>query len=83
MEHLAFILIKDYFDDTVKSPRDIQDKNINILTWIPEFEKNGKKGTKQHEFIILDKPDVLQAKHSEHSERGFSFQRWMHLLKQF
>ena len=54
----GFILIKDYFDDTVKNPREIQDKNINILTWIPEFEKNGKKGTKEHEFIIHDKPDA-------------------------
>ena len=52
-----YILIKDYFDDSVKSPRDIENENINILTWIPQFEKNGKKGTKQHEFIILDKPD--------------------------
>ena len=50
-------LIKDYFDDSIKSPRDIENENINILTWIPQFEKNGKKGTKQHEFIMLDKPD--------------------------
>ena len=54
----GFLLVKDYFNNTVKSPHDIQDKNIKILTWIPEFEKNGKKGTKQHEFIILDKPDA-------------------------
>ena len=54
----SFLIIKDYFNDTVKSPHDIQNKNIKILTWIPEFEKNGKKGTKKHEFIILDKPDA-------------------------
>ena len=54
----GFILVKDYFDDTVKNPREIQDKNINILTWIPEFEVNGKKGTKKHEFIIHEKPDA-------------------------
>ena len=58
---LGFILLKDYFDDTIKNPRDIQDKNINILTWIPEFEMNGKKGTKKHEFIIHDKPDASQS----------------------
>jgi polysaccharide biosynthesis transport protein len=53
----GFLLIRDYFDDTVKNPGDIQDKNINILSWIPEFQMNGKEGTKKREFIILDKPD--------------------------
>ena len=53
----SFLLIRNYFDDTVKNPRDIQDKNINMLSWIPEYKMNGKKGTKKHEFIILDQPD--------------------------
>ena len=52
-----FLLVKDYFDDTVKNPGDIQDQNINILSWIPEIQMNGKKGTKKREFIILDHPD--------------------------
>ena len=53
----GFLLVRDYFDDTVKNPGDIQDKNINILSWIPEYHLNGKKGTKKREFIIRDNPD--------------------------
>ena len=52
-----FLLVKNYFDDTVKNPGDIEDKKIKMLSWIPEYKMNGKKGTKKHEFIILDQPD--------------------------
>ena len=53
----SFLLIRNYFDDTIKNPSDIQNKNINMLSWIPEYKMNGKKGTKKHEFIILDQPN--------------------------
>ncbi|MGE5435598.1 MAG: polysaccharide biosynthesis tyrosine autokinase, partial [Syntrophothermus sp.] len=33
----GFILFKDYFDDTIKSPKDIQDNNISFLSWIPQI----------------------------------------------
>ena len=39
----GFIFIKDYFNDKIKSPADIQNENINVLAWIPQIEKNGKK----------------------------------------
>ena len=39
----GFVLIKDYFNDKIKSPADIQNENINVLAWIPQIEKNGKK----------------------------------------
>lgn len=30
-----YLLIKDFFDDTVKTPDDIEDNNISFLSWIP------------------------------------------------
>src|SRR5664279_1978114 len=31
----GYVLIKDYFDDTVKSPADIEKNDISFLSWIP------------------------------------------------
>ena len=38
----GFLLIKDYFDDKVKTPDDIQNKGLNFLTWVPYFKSMGK-----------------------------------------
>lgn len=32
----GYILVKDYFDDTVKTPEDIQTRDINFLSWVPQ-----------------------------------------------
>ena len=48
----GFILIRDYFDDTVKTPEDIQKKNINVLAWIPHFKIIGNNGSAKNEFIF-------------------------------
>ncbi|MBK7498280.1 MAG: hypothetical protein IPI19_04065 [Ignavibacteriales bacterium] len=34
----ALILIKDHFDDTVKTPDDIEKEEIKLLTWIPHYK---------------------------------------------
>jgi polysaccharide biosynthesis transport protein len=51
----GFVLIKDYFDDTVKTPEDIEKNNINTIAWIPSFEM-ASNGTGKHEFILLEHP---------------------------
>ncbi|MCH7724706.1 MAG: polysaccharide biosynthesis tyrosine autokinase [Bacteroidetes bacterium] len=53
----GYVLIKDYFDDTVKTPEDIQKKNINILAWVPHFKNIGKNGSAKQAFIVAEKPD--------------------------
>jgi tyrosine-protein kinase Etk/Wzc len=53
----TYLLIKDLFDDKVKSPDDIQRKNINMLTWIPHFKNIGKNGSAKQEFNVSEKPD--------------------------
>ncbi len=53
----GYILIKDYFDDTVKTPEDIQRKNINVLAWIPRIEGINTRG--KVEFIVANKPKSI------------------------
>jgi tyrosine-protein kinase Etk/Wzc len=53
----TYLLIKDLFDDKVKSPDDIQRKNIKMLTWIPHFNNIGKNGSAKREFNVAEKPD--------------------------
>jgi len=55
----GYALVINYFDKRVKSPEDIEDKNINLLGWVPKvgtISTNGKKGT---EFIIANKSDSV------------------------
>jgi len=50
----GYVLFKDYFDDTVKTPQDIEKKDINVLTWVPHFKVNGLKN---NELIVTGRPD--------------------------
>ena len=55
----AYVLIKDYSDDTVKSPEDIQKENFNLLAWIPRFKHKSKNGSRNNEVIILEEPESI------------------------
>ena len=54
---IGFAFIRNYLDNTVKTPEDIQNKNINILSWIPQIE-GMEAGNKDFEFIVAKKPDA-------------------------
>jgi tyrosine-protein kinase Etk/Wzc len=56
---LGFVFIKDYFNNTIKTPEDLQDRNINVLAWIPYIEGMEIDGQKDHEFIVAKKPDSI------------------------
>lgn len=53
----GYVLVRDYFDDTVKTPEDIQRKNINVLAWIPRIEGINSRG--KAEFIVANKPKSI------------------------
>ena len=55
----AYVLIKDYFDDTVKSPADIQKKDFNLLAWIPHFNGTGMNGLLSNEIMVLGQPQSM------------------------
>jgi len=53
----GFAFIRNYFNNTVKTPEDIQKENIKVLTWIPRIE--GIEKNKEFEFIIAEKSDSI------------------------
>ncbi|MDP2362875.1 MAG: polysaccharide biosynthesis tyrosine autokinase [Ignavibacteria bacterium] len=53
----ALILIKDHFDDTVKTPDDIEKEKINFLSWIPQYKSNGKGNIDNLGFVVFDEQD--------------------------
>ncbi len=55
----GYVFTKNYFDNTIKTPEDIQNKNINVLAWIPQIEGIGLNGSNEFEFIVSKKPDSI------------------------
>ncbi|MBI9073421.1 MAG: polysaccharide biosynthesis tyrosine autokinase [Melioribacteraceae bacterium] len=55
---VGFAFVKNFLDDTVKTPDDIQKKNIDVLTWIPLIE-GIESGYKEFEFIVAKRPDAI------------------------
>ena len=52
----GFVLIKDYFDDTIKTPEDIQNKDIKLLSWIPKLKIDKNNGHYKNDMIVLEEP---------------------------
>ncbi|GBD90737.1 tyrosine-protein kinase etk [bacterium BMS3Abin04] len=56
----GFALVRNYFDKRVKSPEDIENRNIDLLAWIPKVEKFTVNGNKSGpEFIVAQKADSV------------------------
>ena len=55
----AFAFVKEYFDNTIKTPDDIQNRNIPVLAWIPQIEGIQQDSEKHFEFIVARKPDSI------------------------
>ncbi len=51
----ASVIVKNYFDDTIKTPEDIEKRNVNLLAWIPKIEELNVNA-KEFEFIIFQQP---------------------------
>lgn len=55
---LTYAFLRNYFDNTVKTPEDLQQRNVNVLTWIPMIEHVEQSG-QDFEFIVAKKPDSI------------------------
>ena len=53
----GFLLARDYFDDTVKTPEDIEKNDINFLSWIPQINTNGNSTFDNNELVSLNDQD--------------------------
>jgi polysaccharide biosynthesis transport protein len=56
---LGYVFVKDYFDDRIKSPEELEKRNINILAWVPVIDNLGVNGKGTGEFIVAEKPDAM------------------------
>jgi len=55
----GFVFVRNYFDDTVKTPDDIEQKNINVLAWVPNIEGLTGNGHSEFQFIVGKQPDSM------------------------
>lgn len=55
----GYVFIKNYFDTTIKSPEDLERRNINVLSWIPHIEGEQTNGKNEYDFIVAKKPDSV------------------------
>jgi len=55
----GFVLVKDYFDNTIKTPEDIEKQNVNVLAWIPKVEELNGKSANGTDFIIEKNPSSI------------------------
>ncbi len=56
---LAFVFIKNYFDDTVKTPEEIEKRHANVLAWIPKVDELNGKSANGADFIIERFPSSI------------------------
>jgi tyrosine-protein kinase Etk/Wzc len=54
---IGFAFVRNHFDNTIKTPEDISNRNINILAWIPQIE-GIDSNNREFEFIVAKKPDA-------------------------
>ena len=56
---VGFVFIKNYFDDTVKTPDDIEKRNINVLAWVPNIEGLSLNGQTEFSFVVFKRPESI------------------------
>ncbi|MDQ3019409.1 MAG: polysaccharide biosynthesis tyrosine autokinase [Bacteroidota bacterium] len=57
---VGFAFARNYFDHSVKSPDEIENKGISVLSWIPSIEELKNKKTKI-EFFVADSPKSVSS----------------------
>lgn len=57
---IGYALVLNYFDRRIKTPEDIEEKNINLIGWVPKVKTiSGEANKKGKEFIISDSADSV------------------------
>jgi tyrosine-protein kinase Etk/Wzc len=55
----GYVFVRNYFDNTVKTPDDFQTVKTPLLAWIPQIEGLAEKKNRDFEFIVAKKPDSI------------------------
>ncbi len=56
---VGFVFLKDYMDNTIKTPEDIEKQNMNLLAWLPQIDELLIGNKQEVEFIVKRKPDSI------------------------
>lgn len=57
----GYVFVKNYFDNTIKTPEDIQKRNVNVLAWIPKIDITETNDKGKLDFIVATMPDSIPA----------------------
>lgn len=49
----GFVYVRNMFDKTVKTPEDIENRDVRILGWIPKIKFEDKNGHKESELVVI------------------------------
>ena len=55
----GYVLVRDYFDDKVATPEDIEKKNVTVLAWIPKVKELSGSNVNGKDFIIENDPTSI------------------------
>jgi tyrosine-protein kinase Etk/Wzc len=55
---VGFAFLRNYLDRSIKTPEEIENKGVSVLTWIPSIEELKELGSSQLEFIVANKPNA-------------------------
>jgi len=55
----GYVLVRDYFDDKINTPEDIEKKNVHVLAWIPKIEGLNGIDLNGRDFIIEKNPTSI------------------------
>jgi tyrosine-protein kinase Etk/Wzc len=58
---ILFALLRTYFDNTIKTPDDLQNRDINVLAWIPQIDTLIQSEKEEFDFVVSTKPDSIPA----------------------
>lgn len=53
---VAFAFFRNYFDKTIKTPDEIENKGGSLLSWIPNIENLSSTGDLESEFVVYLRP---------------------------
>lgn len=56
---VGYVIVRKYFDVTIRTPEDIQQKGINVLNWIPDAREFEENFDDEHEIIVMSRPDSI------------------------
>lgn len=55
----GFVYVRNMFDRTVKTPEDIEQKDVRILGWIPKIKFEDKNGHKDSELVTIKQANSI------------------------